>query len=79
MKISAIYFVIIIAVFQRFLMPSFLVAQSPAEMLSAHGREFKTEVIKVTNDVYVAIGFALANSIMIEGDPQCAAALIGTG
>ncbi len=68
MKISAIHSVIIIAIFQFLLMPSFSVAQSSSEKLSAHGREFQKEVIEVTNGVYVAIGFALANSIMIEGD-----------
>lgn len=65
MKISTVYIVIIISILQFLLSPSFLVAQSPAERLSAHGREFKTEVIKVTNGVYVPIGFALANSILV--------------
>ncbi|MCP4605504.1 MAG: MBL fold metallo-hydrolase [Proteobacteria bacterium] len=36
--------------------------------LSAHTTEFKREVIKVTDGVYVAIGFALANSILLEGE-----------
>ena len=68
MKISTNHSVIIIAFFQFLLVPRFSVAQSPAEKLSAHGIEFQKEVIEVTNGVYVAIGFALANSIMIEGD-----------
>ena len=36
--------------------------------LAAHTAEFKREVIKVTDGVYVAVGFGLANSIMLEGD-----------
>lgn len=68
MKKSTIHSVIIIATFNTFFIPGFLVAQSPAEKLSAHGREFQKEVIEVTNGVYVAIGFALGNSILIEGD-----------
>lgn len=38
------------------------------DMLDAHSDEFKKEVIKVTDGVYVAVGFGLANSILIEGD-----------
>lgn len=36
--------------------------------LQAHTEEFGPEVIKVTEGVHVAVGFALANSIMIEGE-----------
>jgi len=36
--------------------------------LSEHSDEFKKEVIEVVNGIYVAIGFGLANSILIEGD-----------
>ena len=36
--------------------------------LAAHSAEFKQEVIKVTDGVYVAIGFGLANCILLEGD-----------
>ncbi|MBE7635927.1 MBL fold metallo-hydrolase [Sneathiella sp. P13V-1] len=36
--------------------------------LSAHSEEFRKEVIKVTDGIYVAVGFGLANSIMLEGD-----------
>ncbi len=37
--------------------------------LEAHSKEFeKPEVIKVTDHVYVAVGFGLANSILIEGE-----------
>jgi alkyl sulfatase BDS1-like metallo-beta-lactamase superfamily hydrolase len=39
----------------------------PAD-LKAHNDEFKRQVIKVTDGVYCAIGFGLANSIMIEGE-----------
>lgn len=51
------------------------VAQSPAQNLQvpdsllSHSKEFdKKEVVTVTDGVYVAIGYGLANSIMIEGD-----------
>src|SRR5690606_31490380 len=43
-------------------------AQSPAEKLAAHTDEFRKEVIEVTDGVHVAVGYALANSILIEGD-----------
>lgn len=36
--------------------------------LAAHSAEFRQEVIEVTDGVYVAIGFGLANAILIEGD-----------
>ncbi len=36
--------------------------------LKAHSKEFKREVIQVTDGVYVAIGYGLANSILLEGD-----------
>ena len=36
--------------------------------LKAHSAEFEKQVIEVTDGVYVAIGYGLANSIMIEGD-----------
>lgn len=38
------------------------------DALSAHTQEFRKEVIEVTEGVHVAVGFGLANSIMIEGD-----------
>jgi alkyl sulfatase BDS1-like metallo-beta-lactamase superfamily hydrolase len=37
------------------------------EQLRAHSAEFRQEVIKVTDGVYVAVGFSLGNSILIEG------------
>ena len=36
--------------------------------LAAHSAEFRQEVVKVTDGVYVAIGFGLANCILLEGD-----------
>ena len=38
------------------------------EMLEAHTAEFERRVIEVTDGVHVAVGFGLANSILIEGD-----------
>jgi len=44
-------------------------AQSPdAEKLIAHSDEFRKDVIEVTEGVWVAVGYALSNSILIEGD-----------
>jgi len=40
---------------------------SPEE-LSEHSMEFEKEVVKVTDRIHVAVGFGLANSIMVEGD-----------
>jgi len=36
--------------------------------LQKHSEEFKKEVVKVKENIYVAIGYGLANSIMIVGD-----------
>ncbi|RJP44960.1 MAG: MBL fold metallo-hydrolase [Desulfobacteraceae bacterium] len=36
--------------------------------LAAHSSEFRQEVMEVADGVHVAIGFGLANSILIEGD-----------
>ena len=36
--------------------------------LAAHSAEFEKRVYRVTDGVYVAVGYALANSILIEGD-----------
>jgi alkyl sulfatase BDS1-like metallo-beta-lactamase superfamily hydrolase len=36
--------------------------------LAEHGKEFRREVVKVTDGVWVAVGYGLANSILIEGD-----------
>lgn len=35
--------------------------------LTAHSAEFKPEVIEVTDGVHVAVGFGLANSVLLEG------------
>lgn len=44
-----------------------VVEQTPLS-LQMHSEVFKKEVIKVTPNVHVAVGFGLANSIMIEGE-----------
>lgn len=36
--------------------------------LQAQSAEFEPRVVKVTDGVYVAVGYALANSILLEGD-----------
>lgn len=36
--------------------------------LAAHSAEFKQEVIKVTDGVFVAVGFGLANAVLLVGD-----------
>ena len=35
--------------------------------LLEHSKEFEEQIIKVTDNIYVAVGFGLANSILIEG------------
>ncbi|WP_428310146.1 alkyl sulfatase dimerization domain-containing protein [Hydrocarboniphaga sp.] len=42
-------------------------APTPAA-LEAHSDEFKQQVVKVTDGVWVAIGYGIANSILLEGD-----------
>ncbi len=41
---------------------------APESALIAHSKEFEREVIRVTDGVFVAVGFGNANSIMIVGD-----------
>jgi alkyl sulfatase BDS1-like metallo-beta-lactamase superfamily hydrolase len=38
------------------------------DKLRAHTAEFRKDVIKVTDGIYVAVGFSLGNSILIEGN-----------
>lgn len=42
------------------------VIHTPSDLV-AHGAEFERRVEKVTDGVYVAIGFGLANSVLLEG------------
>ena len=44
-----------------------LTSRATAADLAAHSAEFKRGVVKVTDGVYVAVGFGLANSILLEG------------
>ncbi len=41
---------------------------APSEALRTHTELFKKGVVKVTEGVYVAIGYSLANSILLEGE-----------
>ena len=41
--------------------------QTNEEKLVAHSGEFRPEIIKVTEGVWVAVGYALANAILVEG------------
>jgi alkyl sulfatase BDS1-like metallo-beta-lactamase superfamily hydrolase len=43
-------------------------AESVHPVLEAHTAEFERRVYEVTEGVYVAVGFGLANSILVEGD-----------
>src|SRR5262245_62900315 len=38
------------------------------EKLRAHSNEFRKEVIKLTDGVYVAVGYSAANVILIQGN-----------
>jgi len=42
-------------------------AVAPAAALAEHGKEFRQEIIEVTEGVHVAVGFGIANSILLEG------------
>ncbi|MDB5977648.1 MAG: fold metallo-hydrolase [Nevskia sp.] len=46
--------------------PAAAAAPTPQALL-AHSEEFKPGVIKVTDGVYVAVGYGIANSILLEG------------
>ncbi|HEY0975336.1 MAG TPA: alkyl sulfatase dimerization domain-containing protein [Solimonas sp.] len=46
--------------------PAAVAVATPAA-LEAHSAEFKREVVKVADGVYVAIGYGIANSILLEG------------
>lgn len=46
--------------------PAAIAAPTP-QALAAHSEEFKPGVIKVTDGVYVAVGYGIANSILLEG------------
>ena len=41
--------------------------QTPEDLI-AHSKEFQKELVTVTDGVHVAVGYALANSILIEGE-----------
>lgn len=47
-------------------LPAFAQQSNEAKLI-AHSSEFRPEVIKVTEGVWVAVGYALANSILVEG------------
>tara|TARA_B100000700_G_C15049764_1_gene859703 strand:- start:2001 stop:3698 length:1698 start_codon:yes stop_codon:yes gene_type:complete len=40
---------------------------SPDDLIE-HSKEFKKEIISIENTIHVAIGYSLANSIMVEGE-----------
>lgn len=48
--------------------PRFSEPVQSVEALRAHSAEFEKGVVQVTEGVHMAIGFGLANSIMVEGD-----------
>lgn len=48
--------------------PSFSEPVQSVEALRAHSAEFEKGVVQVTEGVHMAIGYGLANSIMVEGD-----------
>jgi len=52
----------------KVVVPKFERAVVSPESLQAHSQEFKQQVIEVVEGVHVAIGFGLANSILIEGE-----------
>ena len=49
------------------LLVSVLGARAGEPDLAAHSRQFKREIIKVADGIHVAVGYGLANAILIEG------------
>ena len=45
----------------------FTAQQTHEQKLIGHSGEFRPEIIKVTDGVWVAVGYALANAILVEG------------
>jgi alkyl sulfatase BDS1-like metallo-beta-lactamase superfamily hydrolase len=43
-------------------------AVAPSAALAEHGKEFRKEIIEVTEGVHVAVGYGIANSILLVGD-----------
>lgn len=43
------------------------ISVAPSTALAEHGKEFRKEIIEVTEGVHVAIGYGIANSILLEG------------
>ena len=41
---------------------------SPREQLEAHSQEFRKEIIKVAEGIYVAVGFDGSNASMVVGE-----------
>lgn len=48
--------------------PAVAPSQPASEALEAHSAEFRKDIIEVVPGIHVAIGYALANVILIEGD-----------
>jgi len=42
-------------------------AVAPSAALAEHSKEFRQEIIEVTDGVHVAVGYGIANSILLEG------------
>jgi len=59
--------IIVVVACQQYQPPVQLEVESHPD-LAAHSAEFKQEVIKVTDGVYVAIGFGLANAVLLVGN-----------
>lgn len=59
---------LITAACERSTAPAAAVDAPSPEALTEHSAEFRREVIKVTDGVWVAIGYGIANSILLEGD-----------
>jgi alkyl sulfatase BDS1-like metallo-beta-lactamase superfamily hydrolase len=58
---------IILVACEQYQPPEPLEVQSHPD-LAAHSAEFQQEVIKVADGVYVAVGFGLANAVLLVGD-----------
>lgn len=64
--VFSIFFVALIGCQDKAYKPEQKVVKGHSDLV-AHTREFKKEIIPVMDHIHVAIGYGLANSIMIEG------------
>src|SRR5687768_11750763 len=68
MRATLLAFVLILSACRSEPPPPAAVAVAPAAALMEHGKEFEKGIVEVTPGVHVAIGYGIANSILLVGD-----------